>query len=232
MSGNGYIKLYRSLMDWEWYQDGNALRVFLHLLLDANHKQNRWRGIEVMPGQTITSYEAISSKTGISVQSVRTSIKRLKSTGEITSRSTNKYTLISIENWASYQNDDCNLTSKSTSNLTFNQQATNKQLTTNKNDKNDKNEQKGIYAQMFDEFYTVYPKKLGKQNALKVWEKLKLDDSLFQEIMTALAKQKKSEQWKKDNGKYIPYPATWLNGRRWEDEIETNKVGGDEIPWI
>ena len=88
-----------------------------------------------------------------------------------------------------------------------------------------------IYAQ-FDKFYSLYPKKHGKQNALKSWEKLKPDDSLCQEIMTALSQQKKSEQWTKDNGKFVPYPATWLNGRRWEDEIETKKVGGDEIPWI
>lgn len=134
---NGYIKLYRSLMDWEWYQDGNTLRVFLHLLLDANHKAKKWQGVEVNPGQTITSYEMISKKTGISVQSVRTSIKRLKSTGELTSKSTNRYTLITIEKWGSYQNGEASLTSESTSQLTINQQAANKQLTTNKNVKNE-----------------------------------------------------------------------------------------------
>ena len=187
MSGNGFIKLYRSMIDWEWFQDANATRVFLYLLLDANHKANRWMGKEILPGQTVTSYQIISKKTGISVQSVRTAISKLKSTGEITSQSTNKYTLITIENWASYQSEDCkstsNLTndqqttgqcsqfinrkttskstskispetpkpegftdlteSELTSNLTFNQQATNKQLTTNKNDKNDK---KNIYG--------------------------------------------------------------------------------------
>ena len=143
MSGNGFIKLYRSMIDWEWFQDANATRVFLYLLLDANHKANRWMGKEILPGQTVTSYQIISKKTGISVQSVRTAISKLKSTGEITSQSTNKYTLVTVVNWASYQSDDETLTSKTTSTATNDQQATNKQLTTNKNDKNDK---KNIYG--------------------------------------------------------------------------------------
>lgn len=143
MSGNGFIKLYRSMIDWEWFQDANATRVFLYLLLDANHKTNRWMGKEIFPGQTVTSYQIISKKTGISVQSVRTAISKLKSTGEITSKSTNKYTLITVANWASYQSDDEIPTSKTTITATNDQQATNKQLTTNKNDKNDK---KNIYG--------------------------------------------------------------------------------------
>lgn len=143
MSGNGFIKLYRSMIDWEWFQDANATRVFLYLLLDANHSQKRWMGKEILPGQTVTSYQIISKKTGISVQSVRTAISKLKSTGEITSQSTNKYTLVTVVNWASYQSDDETLTSKTTSTATNDQQATNKQLTTNKNDKNDK---KNIYG--------------------------------------------------------------------------------------
>ena len=217
---NGYIKLYRSLMDWEWYQDGNALRVFLHLLLDANHKQNKWRGIEVMPGQTITSYEAISSKTGISIQSVRTSIKRLKSTGEITSISTNKYTLITIENWASYQNDDCNLTSKSTGNLTINQQATNKQLTTNKNDKKEKNEKKGIYG----EFKNV----LLTETEL---EKLKAEYSDSWQACIEFLSLWIEEKSYKSKSHYLAI-RRWVHEAVMKKKPEAKKVGGDEIPWI
>lgn len=141
---NGFIKLYRSMMDWEWYQNANVMRVFLHLLLDANHKTKRWQGKEILPGQTVTSYQGISKKTGISVQSVRTSIHKLKSTGELTSKSTNRFTLITIVNWSLYQSQEETLTNKPTSKLTNNQQTTNKQLTTNKNDKKDK---KNIYGE-------------------------------------------------------------------------------------
>ena len=98
---NGFIKLYRSLMDWEWYQDANVMRVFLHLLLDANHKAKRWQGRVIEPGQTVTSRQKIAEGLGLSEQQVRTALTKLKSTGEITSIATNKYTLVTIENWAS-----------------------------------------------------------------------------------------------------------------------------------
>lgn len=72
----------------------------------------------------------------------------------------------------------------------------------------------------FDEFWKCYPKKVGKPVALKAWLKIKPNDALFAEILEALKKHKKLEQWKKDKGQYIPNPATWINQHRWEDEID------------
>jgi len=69
----------------------------------------------------------------------------------------------------------------------------------------------------FDLFWSTYPVKKGKGNAEKSWEKLKPD---LQIVLTAIEAQKQTDQWTKDNGKFIPYPATWLNQRRWEDEVE------------
>jgi hypothetical protein len=69
----------------------------------------------------------------------------------------------------------------------------------------------------FDSFWSAYPVKKGKGNAEKSWEKLKPD---LQAVLTAIEAQKKTDQWTKDKGKFIPYPATWLNGKRWEDEVE------------
>jgi hypothetical protein len=69
----------------------------------------------------------------------------------------------------------------------------------------------------FASFWSSYPVKKGKGNAEKSWEKLKPD---LQTVLTAIEKQKQTDQWTKDNGKFIPYPATWLNGKRWEDEVE------------
>lgn len=74
------------------------------------------------------------------------------------------------------------------------------------------------FSESFNDFWKVYPKKVSKANALKAWNKLKPNDNLVREILFALEKQKQSSQWQKDNGQFIPYPATWLNGRRWEDE--------------
>jgi len=116
--------------------------LFIHFLLLANHEGATWQGLDIEKGQFITGLDKLHASTGISVQTLRTCINRLKSTGEITNKSTNKFRLITIVNWEDYQCDDKKVTSKSTNNLTNNQQTTNKQLTANKNDKNDKNDKK------------------------------------------------------------------------------------------
>lgn len=73
----------------------------------------------------------------------------------------------------------------------------------------------------FSEFWAAYPRKAGKGAAEKAWAKLKADDALTETILAAIEKHKTSDQWKKDGGKYIPHPSTWLNQRRWEDEVES-----------
>lgn len=83
------------------------------------------------------------------------------------------------------------------------------------------------FRKSFEDFWKEYPRKVSKANALKAWNKLKPNDDLVREILSALEKQKQSSQWQKDNGDFIPYPATWLNGRRWEDE-QTEKKEGTE----
>jgi hypothetical protein len=91
----------------------------------------------------------------------------------------------------------------------------------------------------FDTFYSSYPKKKKKQDAVKAWNKLKLTPELAEQIMSALELQKKSADWLKENGQFIPYPATLINGRRWEDEITTNNnvqnkksYDNDGLPWL
>jgi hypothetical protein len=71
----------------------------------------------------------------------------------------------------------------------------------------------------FDTFWKEYPRKVSKQQAVKAWKSLNPDHTLLTTMLQALEKQKRSEQWQKDNGKFIPHPATWLNGKRWEDEL-------------
>ena len=70
----------------------------------------------------------------------------------------------------------------------------------------------------FAEFWSAYPRKDSKAKAKASWDKLKPDKKLFSRIMAALEQHKRSDQWSRDGGQYIPYPATWLNQRRWEDE--------------
>ena len=73
---------------------------------------------------------------------------------------------------------------------------------------------------LFPKFWKLYPNKVGKAAAQKAWAKLKVTDELFALIADGLAKQVMSDGWIKDSGKFIPHPSTWLNGKRWEDEVK------------
>lgn len=129
---SGWIKLYRKITEWEWYTDSNIFRVFLHLLLNANHKPKRWRGIIIGRGQLITSRKLLSKQLKISEQSIRTSLIRLKSTNEIIIKTTNKFSLITICNYDSYQSFDFSINQQPTSQpLKINQQNPINQPTTN-----------------------------------------------------------------------------------------------------
>ena len=72
----------------------------------------------------------------------------------------------------------------------------------------------------FSEFWILYPKKQAKAAAEKAYLKIKPDRALFEKMKKALEAQKASFDWQKESGRYIPLPATWLNGKRWEDELE------------
>ena len=73
---------------------------------------------------------------------------------------------------------------------------------------------------LFDRFWSTYPRKVKKPNAFKAWLKIKPDKQLTEEIIEGVEKYKQTEGWKQEDGKFIPHPATFLNGRQWEDEID------------
>lgn len=73
---------------------------------------------------------------------------------------------------------------------------------------------------MFERFWKLYPRKKDRAKALRAWDKLKADRKLMQTMSAALKAQMATEEWQRDNGRAIPYPSTWLNNRRWEDELE------------
>ena len=128
----GFIKLHRKLLGWEWYDDPNTIRLFFHLLLRVNWEEKSWRGKKVKPGQLVTSREHLAVELNLGTQSIRTSLSKLKSTNEITIETTNNYTLISIVKWGDYQDKSKIETIKLTSKSTNNQPTTNQRLTTTK----------------------------------------------------------------------------------------------------
>lgn len=125
----GYIKLWRSFEKWEWFSCDNMAKFFIWLLLRATHKDVRFRGLEIKRGQMIFGRNEAIKATGLSAQSIRSCIKRLKSTSEITIKSTNKFSVITIVNYDTYQNQDS--ASNQQSNQPSNQQVTNNQPTSN-----------------------------------------------------------------------------------------------------
>lgn len=82
-------------------------------------------------------------------------------------------------------------------------------------------EEVNIYETSFLEFWSAYPKKISKPDALKAWKKIAPDDDLKAKIIDAVNVAKQSKDWTKDEGQFIPYPATWLNAKRWEDVTVT-----------
>ena len=82
---------------------------------------------------------------------------------------------------------------------------------------------------LFDEFWKLYPRKESKAAAKKAWLKLKPDQALFDQIANALEYRSQTKEWLAESGRYIPHPATWLNGRRWEDELTDDKFSQSAI---
>jgi hypothetical protein len=150
LSNQGWIKLHRKLKDSPLYRDCNSKQrdILINLLLAVNHKPNKWifkgEEYEVKQGQIVTSLESIANMCAkdVTVQNVRTALLKFEKHGFLTNKSTNKNRLITVVNWQVYQGEE--------ENQQTNQQAINKQLTTNKNVKNDKN--KKLYVETSNEY--------------------------------------------------------------------------------
>ena len=169
----GWIKLHRCLLDKPIWSGSTPEQkvVLLTLLMMANHKGKEWewkgKKYKAEPGQFVTSLDSIVKKSGegVSIQNVRTALKRFEKYEFLTNESTNKNRLITIVNWGFYQSCEEESNKQTNKQLTSNQQATNKQLTTNKNDKNVRMKEckkKDIYAEFVSLTKDEYEKLIGQ----------------------------------------------------------------------
>lgn len=150
MEHNGWIKLYRELLDKVIWKDSSPEQkvILITLLLMANHTESEWEWkgdrFHCSPGQFRTSLESIATACGkgISIQNVRTALKKFERFGFLTNESTKTGRLITLCDWDLYQTPEEEHNKASPSPVTKHQQTTNRQLTPNKNDKNEKNEKK------------------------------------------------------------------------------------------
>ena len=134
MENNGWIKLHRGLLDWEWYDDHNVTRLFLHCIIRANHAPKKWRGVQIERGQFYTSLETLSLETGLSQRQIRTCLDKLKTTGEVASLGMARGRMVTVKNYHDYQLDD----RLDVSRASGSRQADDRLMTANKNDKNNK----------------------------------------------------------------------------------------------
>ena len=154
---SGWIKIHRQIIDWEWFTDTTTFRVFLQLLLKANHKEKKYRGMVLKVGTIITSRDILAFETSLSVQQVRTALDKLKSTNEITIKTSSQGTIIEVVNYSKYQ--------LVTSEVTNKQPTSNQQVTTNKNEKKEKNEKEVILDSWIE--YRKSAKKTLTQQSIK-----------------------------------------------------------------
>lgn len=184
MNGN-YIKINRSILEWEWYQNINTCRVFLHMLLKANWKDARFEGKVIPRGSFVSSYSKLAEECSLTINEVRTAVKHLILTGEITSKPHAKFSVFTVKNYDSYQEVNKQITSSS--------QAINMQLTTIEEGKKERREEinnnimrfcpptveevrayclernNKVDAQAFVDFYTSKNWMIGK-NKMKDWK--------------------------------------------------------------
>ena len=101
-----WIKLNRTILDWEWYTDPNTMRVFIHLLLKANVKRKVFRGATIHRGQVVASEQTVADELGLTRQKVRTAIDHLETTGEVSLIRKVGFSIITITNYDKFQDQE------------------------------------------------------------------------------------------------------------------------------
>jgi hypothetical protein len=196
---------------WDW------------LLKETNHAEAKVTDTIIMRGQCIRSYKEIQEglhwmigwrKCTYSKTDCETAMKWLTKREMITIQKTTRGMIVTICKYDYYQNpahyENHNEADKRTT------RKPQSRHTINKNEKNKENE--NSYSQ-FEIFWNEYPKKVAKQDAIKAWNKIQFSDGLFELIINKVKLFRETPDWKKENGQFVPMPATWLNGKRWQDEI-------------
>ncbi|WP_422351129.1 hypothetical protein [Flagellimonas sp.] len=153
----GFVKLYRGILEWEWYSEPNTTHLFIYCVLKANYQGKKWKGKVLDRGDFITSIEHISRDTGLSISKVRTSLERLTKSGCIRKKSTNKYTAIRVVNYKDYQEIPETIDNR----FNLEEQSLNNEIATTKEIKKEKEvlikkEERGNSLSNFDQLYKRY----------------------------------------------------------------------------
>ena len=148
-SDKEYIKIFRKMLNWEWYTDVNTTKLFLHCLLKANWKDGTWRGYKYKRGQFITSLQTLARETGLTIRQIRTGLKHLKSTGEVTDWHDSKIRIITVNFYDQYQGSDKPSDSQMTGKSTGKRQASDNRYKNNKEHKEEKENKEALPMAVF-----------------------------------------------------------------------------------
>lgn len=181
----GFVKLSRDILDWEWYDDPNTFRVFFHLMLNANYEDKKYHGVDIKRGSMVTVRTQLAADLGMSERNIRTALKHLKSTNEVTIKTTNKFSIITICNFERWQG----MVSKSDQQLTDDRPASDQQVTTPK-------EIEEIKKEIREEYTTLLSS--AKSEFLRVKDDMQKE---IDELRTELEKARKE---RKQRAKPIP----------------------------
>lgn len=236
MANNGWIWLHRSIINWEWYQDANTMRVFVHILLSANHSPGEWKGQSVQRGEFITGRKVLARELNLSERQIRTSLKRLKSTKEITIKSTSQYSIITIVNYNKYQTDknpnDQQNDQQIDQQVTSKRPANDQQVTTNKKNKKENNEKK----EKNNNIYTPGQRPGTNQELDNVWLsddevlnlKTRFTNGLYQRLITDLDSYIENNPKGRKYKNHYKVLITWGNKR--VDEQKTQAAAAYQKP--
>ena len=179
----GHFRLSRDILDWGWYRDPNTRGVFLHLLLTANWEDKVFRGHTIKRGQVVVCLSSLADILGISIRNVRTAFHHLKSTNEVTIKTTNKFSIVTICNYERWQTSEQTSDTQDDNQLTNERQTTDKQLTTYKE----------IYKEINKEIKEEYDKLLSsaKSEFLRVESEMKEQISRLKEEIEDAKKERK-----------------------------------------
>lgn len=213
-----YIKLYRAMLEWEWYRNINTKVLFIHMLLKANWKEGKFEGKVIPRGSFVSSIPKLAEETDLTVREVRTGISHLKTTGEVTCKSYSKFTVFTVKNYDSYQVSDTQNDRQATDKRHSNDILT----TTIEEKKEGKKERNNINTMckadasaLFENLWKLYPNKKGKGQVSDAAKKRLLDVG-YEEMVRAIERYEveleKDKEWRKSqngstffNSGYVDY---------------------------
>lgn len=223
-----YIKIDRRILEWEWYGNEHTKSVFLHCLLKANWKDGKFEGKVIPRGSFVTSVKKFSLELNLTEDEVKTALKHLLKTGELTKQSTSKYTVITVSNYDTYQdvtkqmpNNSPSITNQLPTIEEKKEGEERKECNKNTLCKNVEKEAK----ELFEKLWSLYPNKKGK-GKVSLAAKRRLVKVGYEEMVRAIDRY--TDELEKDSDWRTPQNGSTFFNSGYEDYLDANYVPGEQ----